>query len=214
MKHLNLATHIVWATLITVALLAYAGCYNDAPNPWYNNQENTGSNGSNKATGSQQSDAGGSTQQDSDLKTGHKVIFKMPEGWSDNSQDTPTADQLILDQPSSDSVKPRVTMDLFVASEGDATMAKKFSQENGNRLVPWTDPYTSKEYKPYYKEMEVNGIKVYIAGDLNIAWGVPSWSEQMWFARDGQVYSINLDDVVDKHFDAVKTVIESIKRKN
>lgn len=222
MKNHNLSAHIVWATLIIMAMLAYAGCYNDAPNPWYNNQENTGGNTSNKTPGTQQggsggtqqNGAGGGTQQDPSLKNGHKFVFKIPENWRYNGEGTVTTDQLIIDQPSSDGIKSLVTMDLSWVGLGDDAKAKKLSQEDENRLVPWTDEFTNKEYKPYYKEMDVNGTKVYIAGDINIAWGTPSWAEKIWFSRDGDVYNIVLDDVVEKHLDSVKTVITSIKRKN
>lgn len=222
MKNHNLSAHIVWATLIIMAMLAYAGCYNDAPNPWYNNQENTGGNTSNKTPGTQQggsggtqqNGAGGGTQQDPNYKVGFAVNFNIPKDWRYNMEGANSEDQLVLDQPSSDGIKPLVTMDLHWSSLGDDAKAKKLSQENENRLVPWTDDFTNKEYKPYYKEMNVNGTKVYIAGDINIAWGTPSWAEEIWFSRDGVVYSIILDDIVEKHLDAVKTVIESIKRKN
>lgn len=215
MKHLNFAPHIVWATLIMVALLAYAGCYNDAPNPWYNSQENAGGNsGSDKVAVPQQDAAGGSTLRDPNYKEGYAVKFLIPATWRYNMEGSNSADQLLLDQPSSDGVKPYVMMDLYWAGLGDDAKAKTFAMENENRFVPWTDKFTNKEYNPYFKEMEVNGTKIHIAGDINISWGTPSWSEEIWFSRDGVVYNIVLDDVVDKHLDAVKTVVDSIRRKD
>lgn len=214
MKNLNLFTRIVWATLITMTMLAFAGCDNDAPNPWYNNQENTGGNDSNKIPGTQQNGAGGATQQDPSYKNGYGFTFKIPEGWRYNGEDTFTGDQLILDQPSSDGLKPYVMMDFFWTSSGDNSKAKQLAQEDHNGRFTWTDPFTNTEYKPYYKEMEVSGTKIYISGAINRYWGNPSWSETFWFSRDGVVYQIVLDDIVEKHLDSMKVVIESIQRKS
>jgi hypothetical protein len=223
MKNHNLSAHIVWATLIIMAMLAYAGCYNDAPNPWYNNQENTGGNNSNKTPGTQQggsggtqqNGAGGGTQQDPNYKVGFAVNFNMPKDWRYNMEGANSEDQLVLDQPSSDGIKPYVMMDLHWSDEGDNSKAKESAQKDHNERFPWIDEFNNnKEYKPYYKEMELNGTKIYISGDINHYWGFPSWSESIWFAHDGVVYSVDLDDVVEKHLDAVKTVVETIKRKN
>lgn len=221
MKNHHLFARFVWATLITIAMLAHAGCYNDAPNPY--NQENTGGNNSNKTPGTQQGGSGGTqqngvgggTQQDPNLKNGHGFVFKVPDSWRYNGEDTITSDQLILDQPSSDGIKPYVMMDMMWTNNGGDAKAKELAQKDHNERFSWIDEFNNnKEYKPYYKEMEVNGTKIYISSDINHYWGTPSWSEGFWFARDGVVYNINLDDVVEKHLDAVKTVIESIKRKS
>lgn len=222
MKNHNLTARFAWATLIIMAMLAHAGCYNDAPNPWYNNQENTGGNNSNKTPGTQQggsggtqqNGAGGGTQQDPSLEIGHKVIFKIPDGWRHNSEDTVTTDQLVLDQPSSDGIKPYVIMNLYWSGAGNYSKAKEYAQNDHNERFPWIDEFNNnKEYKPYYKEMELNGTKIFISGDINHYWGFPSWSESIWFAHDGVVYSVDLDDVVEKHLDAVKVIVGSLKRK-
>lgn len=214
MKNLNLFTRIVWATLITMTMLAFAGCDNDAPNPWYNNQENTGGNDSNKIPGTQQAGAGGATQQNPSYMEGFAVNFNIPKDWRYNMEGAASEDQIILDQPSSDGYKPYVMMDLYWSHQGDETKAKQLAQEDHNSRFNWTDSISNKEYKPYYKEMEVGGTKIHISGAINTYWGNPSWSETFWFSRDGVVYQIVLDDIVEKHLDSVKVIIESIQRKS
>jgi|GEM_PF-6002520 len=204
---------IIAATFAFVMM--FAGC-SDGGYLFLGTQNDVGGTQDNNSTKvpTQSSGAGGGTQQDPNFKEGNYVDLVIPNGWRYNDKDMAkdSNDQLVLDQPSSDGFKPVVLMVIVPGENGDETKAKQFAQEDHASRYTWTDEFTGVTYTPYYKESEIAGTKIYISADINTAWGNDSWSETFWFARNGVVYQIDLDDLVDKHKDALKTVITSIQR--
>lgn len=70
------------------------------------------------------------------------------------------------------------------------------------------------EFQPEYKELTIDGMKIYASMDVNSAWGTPDWGSLIAFYKNGEVVRFSMLSRADESTKEIYRLINSITWKS
>ena len=167
------------------------------------NQQPPAGNGGSAGTPENPPADSGTTQPPSTQHT--PVSFDVPAGWEHSKESAALA---ILHKPSADQHTPYYMVEVY-RRVGNSDTAKQLAQADHQEVIASCENLC--KTPPVYSEKTVAGKQLFVSSAIDDSNGFDIWQSSVYFEKNGFVYIIDINSLVEDQEQAITKIIETVQ---
>jgi hypothetical protein len=134
------------------------------------------------------------------------VSFEVPAGWEHSKESDALA---ILYKPSADQHTPYYMVEVYRGRMGNSDTAKALAQADHQELIVSCENLCSTP--PTLTEKTLAGKQLFVSSAIDDSNGFEIWQSTIFFEKNGSVYIIDLNSLVEDQEQAITKIIETVQ---
>jgi len=134
------------------------------------------------------------------------VTFDVPAGWEHSTESDALA---ILHKPSADQHTPYYMVEVYRGRMGNSDTAKALAQADHQEVIASCENLCSTP--PTLKEKALAGKQLFVSSAIDGSNGFEIWQSKIFFEKNGSVYIVDLNSLVEDQEQAITKIIETVQ---